>query len=116
VQHTADADDVAQIHDFGKRTGFLVHVQLNTPAHVLQYHEGTTVEHDATGHGNTDGSRLQLFLALFAVGLLQVFGIAVAAEGVGEGIARLTQSGKFFAALGDQAVFFLLHGLLHVVV
>ncbi|MNF94571.1 hypothetical protein D3C84_772850 [compost metagenome] len=112
-QGALGGDDVAQVpvldrlQQFG-RQGLAVDVDLDAPAHVLDDHEGATVEHDATGDLDRDSGCGQLFLARVDVLLLQLRAVAVAAEVVGEGIAQLARGGKFFLAQGDQLVFFLL--------
>ena len=115
-QRSFGGDDVAQVPGLDCFQGFCrqalaVNVDLQTTGGVLQHHEGTTVEHDATGNLDRDGRSLQLFLALVLVGLLQVGAQAVAAEVVREGDALLAHRGQFGLALGNQLVFFLVLSL-----
>ncbi len=110
------ADDVAQVPglDLGQglfRQGLAIHIHLDARAGVLDDHEGATVEHDAPRHLDRDALRFQLFPGLVRVVLQDVASQAVAAEVVGEDIALGALGGKFFLALGDQAVFFLMQGV-----
>ncbi len=117
-QGALGGDDVAQVpalHRFEGLRGqrLAVDVDLQAAAAVLQHHEGAAVEHDAPSHLDLDAGGFQLFLGLVGVLLLQHVAEAVAAEVVGEG-NRLgfAQRGKFFLALGDQLVLFLMLGML----
>ncbi|RMS44312.1 hypothetical protein ALP65_04607 [Pseudomonas aeruginosa] len=117
-QHAFGADDVAQVPglDLGQgffRQGLAVDVDLQALAAVLEDDEGTAVEHDPTGHLDRDRCGFQLFLGLVGVLFLQVREVGVAAEVVGEGDGPgFAHGGKFFLALGDQLVFFLLQFVL----
>ncbi len=111
------SDDIAQVPGLDRferlgRQALAVDVDLDAPAHVLQHHEGAAVEHDAPGDLHRNGRCLQLFLALVGVFQLQVVAVAVATEVVGEDVAPGALGGQFFLALKDQAVFFLLDGVL----
>ncbi len=95
------------------RQGLAVDVDLQALAAVLEDDEGTAVEHDPTGHLDRDRCGFQLFLGLVGVLFLQVREVGVAAEVVGEGDGPgFAHGGKFFLALGDQLVFFLLQFVL----
>lgn len=106
-------DDVAHVPAFygGQdffRQGLAVDVDLDAPRHVLNNHERATVEHDATGNLDWNGSLDQLFLGLLGVLFLQVGAVVVTAKIVGEGVALRTDGSKLFFAQGNQLVFFLL--------
>ncbi|MCY1370099.1 hypothetical protein D9M69_571770 [compost metagenome] len=112
-QGALGGDDVAQVPVLDRfqrlgRQGLAVDVDLDAPGHVLDHHEGATVEHDATGDLDRDGCGFQLFLGLVDVLFLQVRAVVLAAEVIREGVALLTHGRKLFLALGDQLVFFLL--------
>jgi hypothetical protein len=106
-------DDVAHVPGFHRgqglfRQGLAVDIDLDAPSHVLNHHERATVEHDAPGNLDRNGSLGQLFLGLLGVLFLQVGAVVVATEVVREGVALLTDNSKLFLALGNQLVFFLL--------
>ncbi|MNF71742.1 hypothetical protein D3C84_536990 [compost metagenome] len=112
-QGALGGDDVAQVPVLDRfqglgRQGLAVDVDLDAPGHVLDHHEGATVEHDATGDLDRDCRGFQLFLGLVDVLFLQVRAVILAAEVIREGIALLAHGSKLFLALGDQLVFFLL--------
>ena len=94
------------------RQRLAVDIDLDTPGHVLQHHESATVKHDASSHLHRDRRFCQLFLGLVDVFQLQVVAVAVATEVIGENVALGAFSSQFFLALKDQAVFFLVDGVL----
>ena len=61
------------------------------------------------------GLVFQIRLTFCTVLVLQVLGVAVATEVIGENVALGAFSSQFFLALKDQAVFFLVDGVLSIV-
>ncbi|EGG98280.1 hypothetical protein imdm_223 [gamma proteobacterium IMCC2047] len=78
----------------------------------MNFHEGTTVTNQSAGNRHHVRLLSESFLFTIGVGLLQVTGIAVAAETVGKSTAAITtgffaQRIQFRSALGDQFIFVL---------